>query len=58
MTDLAVSGFSILPVEVGSVAVLVPPSSFVRQGTVSDSDVIISVFGGERSPLVVAQRIT
>lgn len=39
-------------------AVLVPPGSFVRQGTVSDSDVVVSVFCGERATLVITQRVT
>lgn len=51
------SGLAIFAIEVGPVAVLVPPSSFIRQGTVSDSDVIVSVFGGEGPALVVAQRV-
>lgn len=58
MTDLTVSGLPIFAVEVGPVAVLVPPGSFVRQRTVSDSDVIVSVFCGEGPALVVAQRVT
>lgn len=55
---LAVSGFSVFAVEVGSVAVLIPPGSFVGQGAVGDGDVVISVFGGEGSALVITQRIT
>lgn len=58
MTDLTVSGLAVLSVEVGPVAVLVPPGSFVRQGTVSDSDVIVSVFCREGPALVVAERVT
>lgn len=58
MTHLTVSGLAVLAVEVGPVAVLVPPGSFVRQGTVSDSDVVVSVFRGEGPALVVAQRVT
>lgn len=52
------SGLSVFAIKVGPVAVLVPPGSFVRQGTVSDSNVIVSVFCGERPALVVAQRVT
>lgn len=52
------SGLAVFAVEVGPVAVLVPPGPFVRQGTVSDSDVIVSVFRGEGPALMVAQRIT
>lgn len=58
VTHLAVSGLAVFAVEVGPVAVLVPPGSFVRQGTVSDGDVVVSVFRGEGSALVVAQRVT
>lgn len=52
------SGLAVLPVEVGSMAVLVPPRSFVGQGAVSDSYVVVSVFSGEGPSLVVAQRVT
>lgn len=58
VTHLAVSGLAVFAVEVGPVAVLVPPGSFVRQGTVSDGDVVVSVFCGEGPALVVAQRVT
>lgn len=58
MTDLTVSGLAVFAVEVGPVAVLVPPGSFVRQGTVSDGDVVVSVFCGEGPALVIAQRVT
>lgn len=58
MTDLTVSGLAVFAIEVGPVAVLVPPGSFVRQGTVSDCDVIVSVFCREGTALVVAQRVT
>ena len=52
------SGLAVFAVEVGPVAVLVPPGSFVRQGTVSDSNVVVSVFCREGAALVVAQRVT
>ncbi len=55
---LTVSGLAVFAVEVGPVAVLVPPGSFVRQGTVSDSDVVVSVFCREGPALVIAQRVT
>lgn len=58
MTHLTVSGLAIFAVEVGPVAVLVPPGSFVGQGTVSDSDVVVPVFRREGPALVVAQRVT
>lgn len=52
------SGFAVFSIEVGPVAVLVPPGSFVGQGTIGDGDVIVSVFCRERPALVVAQRVT
>lgn len=58
MTHLAVSGLAVFAVEVGPVAVLVPPGSFVRQRAVGDGDVVVSVFRGEGSALVVAQGVT
>lgn len=58
MTHLTVSWLAVFTIEVGPVAVLVPPGSFVRQGTVSDSDVVVSVFSWERTTLVIAQRVT
>lgn len=57
LTHLAVSRLAVFAVEVGPVAVLVPPGAFVRQGTVSDGDVVVPVFRGEGSTLVVAQRV-
>lgn len=58
MTHLTVSRLAVFAVQVDAVAVLVPPGAFVRQGTVSDSDVIVSVFSREGPALVVAQRVT
>lgn len=58
MTHLTVSRLAVFAIKVGPVAVLVPPGSFVRQGTVSDSDVVVSVFRRERTTLVIAQRVT
>lgn len=52
------SGLAVFAVEVGPVAVLVPPGPFVGQGAVSDGDVVVSVFCGEGSALVVAERVT
>lgn len=54
---LAVPGLPVLPVEVGPVAVLIPPSSLVRHGAVGNRDVVVSVLGGERASLVVAERV-
>lgn len=52
------SGLAIFAIEIGPVAILVPPGPFVGQGTVSDSNVIVSVFCREGPALVVAQRVT
>lgn len=55
VNTLTVSGLAVFAIEVGPVTVLVPPGPFVGQGTVSDSDVIVSVFCREGPALVVAQ---
>lgn len=57
-TDLTVSGLAIFAVQVGPVAVLIPPGTFIRQGTVCDSDVIVSVFSRKGPALMVTERIT
>lgn len=56
-THLTVPGLAVLPVEVGPVAVLVPPSPFVGEGAVGHGDVIVPVLGGEGSALVVGEGI-
>lgn len=38
-------------------AVLIPPCSLVGQGAVGHCDVIVSVLGGERASLMVAERV-
>lgn len=55
---LTVSGLAVLAVEVGPVAVLIPPSPFVGEGTVGHGDVIVPVLGGEGSALVVGEGVT
>lgn len=47
----------VLPVEVGGVAVSVPPRAVVEGGAVILRVVIIPVFGGELHPVVLQQRI-
>ena len=47
----------IIPVEVGPVAVLIPPSPLVRHGTVGNCYVIVSVLRGEWAALMVAERV-
>lgn len=50
-------GLSILAIEVGAVAVLVPPGPFVGHGTVGHSDVIVPVLGGEGATLVISEGV-
>lgn len=57
VTYLTVPGLAVLPVEVGPVAVLVPPGALVGHGTVGNCNVIVSVLGGERAPLVIAEGV-
>lgn len=52
------AGVPIFPHQVDTVTVFIPKSSFIRQGAVGDSDVIIIVIGGEGAPLVVYQGVT
>lgn len=56
-TYLTVPGLSIFPIEVGPVAVLVPPGPLVRHGAVGNSNIIVSVLCGERAPLMIAERV-
>lgn len=55
---LTVPGLPILPVEVGPVAVLIPPSTLVGHGTVGDCNIIVSVLSGERTSLVIAEGVS
>lgn len=57
-THLAVPGLRVLPIEIGPVAVLVPPGALVRHGTVGNSNVIVSVLCGERASLVIAKGVS
>lgn len=52
---LAVSGLAIFAVEVGPVAVLIPPGPFVGHGTVCDGNIVVSVFGRKRAPLMIGE---
>lgn len=55
---LTVPGLPVLPVEVGPVAVLIPPSTLVGHGTVGDCNIIVSVLSGERTSLVIAEGVS
>lgn len=58
ITHHAVPVVSPVPVEVGQVAVLVPPSSTVAQGAVTQGNVIVWVNGGPGLALVVGHSVT
>ena len=49
---------SVFPHEVDSMTVFIPKGTFVGQGAVGDSDIIVVVIGRERSTLVVSHGIT
>lgn len=49
--------FSVFPIEISPVAVLVPPGPLVRHGTVGNCDIIVSVLSGERASLVIAEGV-
>lgn len=51
-------GLSVLAVEVGAVAVLVPPGPFVGHGTVGHSHVVVPVLGGEGAALVIGEGVS
>lgn len=57
-TYLTVTVVSIFAHEIDTVAVFIPEGASVGQGTVCDSDVVVVVIGGERSALVIGQRVT
>lgn len=48
----------VLAVEVGRVAVAVPPGAMVEGGAVVLRVVVVAVFGGELHPVVLQQRVT
>ena len=56
-THLTVPGLAVFPIEVGPVAVLIPPSALVGHGTVGNCYVIVSVLRGEWAALMVAERV-
>lgn len=50
-------GLSVLAVEVGPMAVLIPPSPLVGHGTVGHGHVVVPVLGGEGTALVVGEGV-
>lgn len=54
----AVVAAQVLPVEVGRVAVAVPPGAVVERGTVVLRVVVVQVLGGELHPVVLQEGVT
>ena len=50
-------GLPVSAIGVGQVAVLVPPAAVMRQGTVAEGDVIVSVKGCKLPSVVVSKRV-
>ena len=57
VTHLTMLGLPVSAVGVGQVAVLVPPATVMRQGTVAEGDVIVSVKGCKLPSVVVTERV-
>lgn len=57
-TYLTVTVVAVLPHEVDTMTIFIPKRTFVRQGAVGDSNIIIIVKGGEWSTLVVSHGVT
>jgi len=57
-THLTVLALPIFPIEVGQVAVLVPPCTVVCQSTVAESHIIVSVPRCEHPAIVVSHRVS
>lgn len=56
-TYLTVPGLSVFPIEVGAMAVLIPPGPLVGHGTVGNGNIIVSVLCGERASLMIAEGV-
>lgn len=54
----AVVALEVLPVEVGGVAVAVPPGTVVESGAVVLRVVVVQVLGGELHPVVLQEGVT
>lgn len=50
-------GLSVLAIEVGAVAVLIPPGPFVGHGAISHSNIVVPVLGGEGAALVIGEGV-
>lgn len=50
-------GLSILAVEVGPVAVLIPPGPLVGHGAVGHGHIVVPVLGGEGAALVIGEGV-
>ncbi len=57
-TYLTVTVVTVFPHEVDTMTVFVPKGTFVGQGAVGDSNIIIVVKGGEGPALVVSHGVT
>lgn len=56
-TYLAMLGLPVSAIGVGQVAVLVPPATVMRQGTVAEGDIVVSVESRKLPPVVVSQSV-
>lgn len=57
VTYLTMLGLPVSAIGVGQVAVLVPPAAVMRQGTVAESDIVVSVKSCKLPPVVVRKSI-
>lgn len=57
VTYLTMLGLPVSAIRVGQVAVLVPPAAMMRQGTVAEGDIIVSVKGCKLPSIVVSKSV-
>lgn len=57
ITYLTVLGLPVFAIGVGQMAVLVPPAPVMRQGTVAEGDVIVSVKSRKLPSIVVCKSV-
>lgn len=50
-------GLPVLAIEVGAVAVLIPPGPFIGHGTIGHSNIVVPVLGGEGAALVIGEGV-
>ena len=55
---MAALAVEVQAIEIWVVAISVPPSTFIRRGTVGWPTIIITIFGGKWSATVIRERIT